>query len=190
MKSKIMKMMVAALVLASFGLMGCDTTVKDADGNSYPTVKIGNQVWMAKNLNVNVPGSMCYENDPANCEKYGRLYTWKAAMKACPIGWHLPSKEEFETLLINVGFSGKERGENLRAASWENGADKFGFSALPAGSYYYDEFGHLGIRTYFWSSPEYSSGYPYRLDINDYSALVVSYSGYDGHSVRCLQDSN
>ena len=183
--------MVAALVLASFGLMGCDTTVKDADGNSYPTVKIGNQVWMAKNLNVNVPGSMCYENDPANCEKYGRLYTWEAAMKACPTGWHLPSKEEFETLLVNVGFSGKERGENLSAASW-NGADKFGFSALPAGGYYSvsKEFGGLGYNTYFWSSPEYSSGYPYTLGINDYYTGVDSHGKRGAYSVRCLQDSN
>ena len=214
MKSKIMKMLVAALALASFGLMGCEEkeaaysdkpvnitvkdadgpvniTVKDADGNEYPTVKIGQQIWMAKNLNVNVPGSECYENYPAFCEKYGRLYTWEAAMKACPTGWHLPSTEEFETLLSNVGFSGKQRGENLRAASWKNGADKFGFSALPAGFYFRfsNVFLDLGNLTHFWSSTEDGSNDSYYLFVSSHEAFVRrNYDKLYRYSVRCLQD--
>ena len=60
---------------------------------------------MAENLNYETKDSYCYENDPANCEKYGRLSTWEAALNACPPGWHLPSREEFETLVANVGGS-------------------------------------------------------------------------------------
>lgn len=190
MKSKIVKMMVAALVLASFSLMGCDTTVKDADGNSYPTVKIGQQIWIAKNLNVNVPGSMCYENDPANCKKYGRLYTWKAAREACPTGWHLPSKDEFGKLLATVRASSGVRSEALRAGSWNNGENKYGFSALPAGYYssYHEEFYDLGYRADFWTSTEIDSSYAYYLGIDDDIADVYSGGKDCGHSVRCLQD--
>ena len=54
-------------------------------------VKIGDQIWAAKNLNLAVGDSDCYNDDPKNCEKYGRLYTYKAAMKAADLvpGWHL-----------------------------------------------------------------------------------------------------
>lgn len=75
----------------------------ERDGQTYKVIKIGKQVWMAENLNYETKDSYCYENAPANCEKYGRLYTWEAALNACPLGWHLPTKEEFETLVANVG---------------------------------------------------------------------------------------
>ncbi len=188
MKSKMMKMLVAALALASFGLMGCEPskdaegpvsiTVTDADGNKYPTMKIGQQIWMAKNLNVDVPGSMCYDNKPENCEKYGRLYTWEAAMNACPGGWHLPGKEETElfkeTVMVRVdqivtqkklNAEPLERGEDkwvnhLRDVSWKGGLNTFGFSALPAGLLKspiraidgITRFGYLGSIFRFWTS--------------------------------------
>ncbi|OWV00974.1 MULTISPECIES: fibrobacter succinogenes major paralogous domain-containing protein [unclassified Fibrobacter] len=187
------KILVTVVLLATFSMAG---TMKDSrDGKTYKTVKIGDQVWMAENLNYKTSGSMCYDNKLSNCKKYGRLYAWEDAKAACPTGWHLPSTEEFETLLSNVGSSSKERRENLRAASWENGADEFGFSALPAGDYSSSlkRFINLGDYASFWSSTEhrFNSAYANFLNINDRHAGVYDRSEkLGGYSVRCLQDSN
>ena len=139
------------------------TMIDSRDGKTYKTVKIGSQIWMAENLNYKTKrGSWCYDDNESNCARYGRLYTWAAAMDSigtwstngkgcgdgsicnpktpvrgvCPGGWHLPSKTEWEILFTTVG--GKlTAGSKLKSMSgWPrgNGTDDFGFSALPAGA--------------------------------------------------------
>lgn len=197
MKSKTTRTMVVALAMASFCLMGCEPPEKfeiepgpdaiDAGGNVYPSVKIGNQIWMAKNMNVKMRGaSVCYDNNPANCDEFGRLYTWKIAKKVCPSGWHLPSKEEFETFLSNVGTTEKERSKNLRARSWNWGIDKFGFSALQAG-YYDNDAKRFFDNTGFWSSSEKDGESSYILGIDGEVSYVGGSSKVSAHSVRCIK---
>lgn len=69
---------------------------KKIDG--YEAVTIGNQVWMAENMNRDIEESACYDHNPENCEQYGRLYDFKGAVKICPEGWHLPDSSELEEL--------------------------------------------------------------------------------------------
>jgi len=127
------------------------------DGKKYRTVKIGKQVWMAQNLNYEAEGSKCYNNDSAKAKKYGRLYDWETAMKACPEGWHLPSDAEWDEL-INYAYS-----HGLKASSgWNNdaftgnsanGSDVYGFSALPGGKGEgFGGFSSIGDEGNWWSS--------------------------------------
>ena len=157
-------------------------TMKDSrDGKTYKTVKIGKQTWMAENLNLHMENSWCYNQKTENCKKYGRLYTWKKATKACPDGWHLPSRGEWRELESYVEANSKnKKGNALRSKDgWKNkkkkkkiydqktgeaiyldeyevinnGTDEFGFSALPAG-YVSNKgkFVKLKEVTAFWSS--------------------------------------
>jgi uncharacterized protein (TIGR02145 family) len=166
------------------------------DGKKYKFVKIGEQVWMAENLNFSAEGSKCYDNKPENCEKYGRFYDWGTAMKACPNGWHLPNNDEYGALYNTVG--GKDvAGKKLKAKSgWNdsnekpgNGTDDFGFSALPSGFGDSEGFGGVGDRGGWWSATEYrtfSSCDLYRDNIIDYKWWEGD--GISLMNVRCIQD--
>ena len=148
----------------------------------YHTILIGEQCWLRENLNI---GTMlhtqdtlknndtiekyCYENDPANCEKYGGLYTWHEMMKymddtvnqgICPEGWHVPSDTDWsilegsldslyaigDTIWDTTGWRGYDAGAKMRHAGLEEWFDpntgatnSSGFTALPAGIRYYDD---------------------------------------------------
>ena len=173
-------------------------TMKDSrDGKTYKTVKIGSQIWMAENLNHKTTNSYCHDDDPANCSKYGRHYEWNVALAACPNGWHLPTKAEFETLFDVVG--GKKAASVMLKSTtgWknDNGTDDFGFSALPAGSmsgpsHYSDKEG-----AYFWSSTDsYHAAYRMglhrddELGIGDERADLRAVGTDYGLSVRCVKD--
>jgi len=133
------------------------TFTDSRDGKTYKTVKVGGKTWMAENLNFAAEGSKCYDNEDANCAKYGRLYNWETALKACPAGFHLPSDDEWKALTDAVG--GEYDGEKkLRSTKgWDyGGTDDYGWSALPGGNggsngLFYNA-GKYGI---WWSATEY-----------------------------------
>ena len=166
------------------------------DDQIYKYVKIGNQVWMAENLNYETANSYCYNDSTENCEKYGRLYTWEAALNACPEGWHLPTKTEFETLRSNVGGS-DVAGKMLKSTTgWDangNGVDKYGFNAIPAGARYDGgDFYYAGEFADFWSATDDDESDAYLLNLS-YGSVGAPLNYYDkvsARSVRCLRASN
>ena len=208
-----MKRLTLTIFLTSLwavGLTGCDSNMTDRDGNSYKTVQIGSQIWMAENLKVRTEGSWCYEDKESNCQKYGRLYNWDAAKVACPAGWHLPSREEFEILLKAVGGTlvesedeaiawWSDTGKKLKSTSgWKekegengNGDDVFGFSALAAGGRRYDsDYMQEGSQALFWSSTGRGDGSVYYMGLFNFGDVAGLYGGDygSGFSVRCLKD--
>ena len=173
------------------------STFKDSrDGKTYKKVTIGAKTWMAENLNYAANSSVCYENNTGNCEKYGHLYNWEAAKKACPAGWHLPSDAEWTTLTDNVG--GKDiAGKKLKStAGWNengNGSDEYAFSALPGGDGIsdIDFFDYADSLGNWWSATEYDADGAYNRRMSyDSDEVVVWGNGYKTRlfSVRCVQD--
>ena len=174
------------------------TLTDDRDGQTYKTVKIGEQWWMAENLYETKARNFCFHDSAEYCEKYGSLYTWGTAMVVCPEGWHLPDTTEWKALFTAVGgkaTAGKmlksTEGWNDYEGTSGNGSDNFGFSALPAGLRNYDgDFYGEGVGAIFWSSTEYDIGYAYRMNLNysyDYADLN-DFNKNLGFSVRCLKD--
>ncbi len=136
-----------------YGAVYGDDLIDDRDSQNpqtYKTVIIGTQTWMARNLNYNVPDSRCYNDSIAYCDKYGRLYSWATAMNLasscnsnkcssqiqskhrgiCPNGWHLPNRYEWGTLvdyamrpLQTYGSTGKILKANN--CCWPNSGDHY-----------------------------------------------------------------
>jgi uncharacterized protein (TIGR02145 family) len=159
------------------------------DGKEYETVEIGTQTWMAENLNYEAEGSKCYDNNPANCQKYGRLYDWETAKNVCPSGWHLPSYVDWGKQGMYVGGD-EVAGTKLKAKDF-GGTDEFGFSALPGGNGYSDgSFDDAGSNGYWWSATGNDASYAYGRYMYYSDATVGRY--YNGKtylfSVRCVQD--
>jgi len=82
-----------------------DTLIDSRDGAKYATVTIGRQIWMIQNLNYKPMSgkSWCYDDQPDNCDKCGRLYDYETALKACPDGWWMANGDDWLELLHSGG---------------------------------------------------------------------------------------
>ena len=189
------------------------------EGKTYHTSQIGTQCWLKENLDVGTMiygsnnqtnnGSIekyCYNNNTANCEIYGGLYQWDEMMQyttiqgtkgICPEGWHIPTDDEWTTLLDFLGGSTeaggklKEKGTTHWNSPNANATNSSGFTALPGGLWYSNgDFDDLGYYGYFWSSTEYYTDDALRQRLNyNYSNVYCNDRDKDyGFSVRCLQD--
>ncbi len=213
-----------------------DSIIDIRDGQEYRIVLIGNQWWMQENLNIgisiddrqdaidnNIIEKYCSNNDNNLCETYGGLYQWNEMMDyypsdegnpsitqgICPIGWYLPTDEEWKELEMVLGMSqndadasgirGTNEGGKLKEAGtihWEDpnfgATNESGFTALPGGSRVGSGgFYRVGPYAWLWSSTEQDNSAWRRYLNYDYSE-VVRYHDYKemGLSVRCLVDSN
>lgn len=195
-------------------------SIVDADGNVYSSVVIGSQEWLSENLRTskfsngesipeitdnsvwqsfNTPAFCWYDNSDIHDVPNGKLYNWftvNDSRNICPIGWHVPSNTEWQTLINYVssnGYSGTE-GVALKSingwANSGNGTNAFGFNGLPVGFRadlgdfaYLNEFGCYwsttavgGIGTYY----HLYSGFDY-VDSNNWN-------NHNGLSIRCLKN--
>ena len=195
-----------------------DTFLDERDGQRYKAITLGEQVWMAENLNFYTDTGSWYYNDDSisYASEYGRLYNWTTALDISPIyditnynadfqhkgictdGWHIPSNEEWIELTDFLGGDSVAGGKLKEAgtAHWENpntgSTNESGFTALPCGYRNYDgSFNLLNSVNFIWSSSEFNPTNASYLRLRSgYSDAILSwhYKG-TGHSVRCLKDS-
>lgn len=186
--------------------------VDTRDGQTYRTVTIGGQTWMAQNLNYQADSSWWYNSSADSGAKYGRLYTWAAAMGlddscnafecseqvtpihrgACPSGWHVPTPGDWATLTTEA-MSPDSAATKLRAASgWFDvletytGKDTYGFGALPGGTKRGDSYAESGTMAYFRTSAR--DTVLYMQPFLPSAQWISANTGPLGFSLRCLQD--
>ena len=168
----------------------------DNDGHQYSTkVLKDNKRWMTQNLNLRVDDSWCYDNDPTNCTKYGRLYTWEAAKAACAElgdGWRLPTDDEWREMAKKYGGADDDANDKGKAAYQALIGGGSGDFAAQLGGWRSrsGNFGNAGTYGYYWSSSPNGSSYAWHYGFGRSNGQLYRYYNYRdyGRSVRCLQD--
>lgn len=156
-------------------------------------VEIAEKIWMRENLNVDVgKGSRFYNNDPANGKKYGRLYTWEAAKRACFAlgnGWRLPTDDEWDSLINE--FGGVEKAYKALIDGSHTGFDAvLGGSVSARDTTFSSYYGDLGQRGYYWSSTEADADNAWRYYFSSGKLFrgAIAYK-FMQFSCRCLKGS-
>ena len=197
---------------------GCGSPIKDdRDDQLYATVEIDSQCWFAESLNIGMQidstvdqtdngiiEKYCHSDIDLNCDTYGGLYQWDEMMQyvttqgvqgICPLGWHIPTKNEMWNLATFLGGQ-YDAGGKMKEAGTEHwyppntgATNESGFTGLPAGVFlgYY---ANLGFSNYLWTSTlkDTDESYYYQLNHDDDTFRQWYYYKVRGHSVRCLKD--
>ncbi|WP_375325990.1 FISUMP domain-containing protein [Flagellimonas sp. GZD32] len=152
------------------------------DDKSYRVVKIGNQIWLAENLNYQGGGIgfSCPNNDDANCATHGALYNWDEAQQAAPQGWHVPTIAEWDALLNTYGGS-IVAGDDLKVGGGSGFDAQFsGYVQTPPD---YPNVIDFNLRGFFWS--EEFNQLNSRLYIIDGGQNITIDGGVEKINFRC-----
>lgn len=179
------------------------------DGQTYKTIKLGEQIWMSSNLLFETPkGSWCYNDEEKFCYKYGRLYNWETANNVCPDGWRLPGKEDWGVLIKNFDVKHKKNKPSRLAYAQmiQDGAS--GFNALFGGlrttvlSYtpllhtpiaptnLYKLYQEIDFSGNFWTSDKSIGLTAWCLQMKFKNSMFTTYNKGFGLSVRCLKNDS
>lgn len=190
------------------------------NNKKYRTIEIEGITWMADNLDIEYKDStgevksFCYGDDEKNCEKYGRLYTWAAAMDSaglytddgwgcgykgscadfpvvqgiCPDGWHLPTEDEIETIRTATAREATEV-QSLGFDAWGKATNRLGFTAVPSGYKNDSKYEGLGDNAYYWTKRKSTYG-ARRLRISDTWVTIDTEDLIDALSVRCAKNTS
>lgn len=172
------------------------TMTDPRDGQTYKTIRLGNKIWMAENLNFAADSSVEYVGD-ADFEKTGRFYKHSAALTACPAGWHLPSTEEWKNLLYLGDTTAIGGAFSLKSSfGWNegSGADVLEFTAVPVGNCIDDPTVNAvscyraGEIAYFWTGSEYAKNDKYECVLIHSFSNINTCGDYEYNSIRCVKD--
>jgi uncharacterized protein (TIGR02145 family) len=196
--------------------------VTDVDGNVYRTITIGTQTWMVEDLKTTRyrngdfigttnPDTLdisseiapkyqwAYNGDERNVVIYSRLYTWYAATdkrNIAPVGWHLPTNAEWDTLTNYLGgkIAAQAKLKEAGTKHWNSpndGTNESGFTALPGGNHWSNKFLGLGDFTHWWTATEYDTCFAWRRILKN-DGPQKNFKGYArkdiGWLVRCIKD--
>lgn len=194
--------------------------VTDIDGNSYKVVQIGSQTWMAENLkttkysngeaienvvsdmdwaNITIGGFSAYDNNPTLANSHGLLYNWAAVVDGrgiCPQGWHVPSKEELETLIAEVQSAGIRTGSLKNQQGWNTpnveAKNQFGFNVSGSGKRWFKDgaYQFFNEGAYYWlsSSSGAARSYYFAFSFDSPELRMATFFQNDGFSCRCIKD--
>jgi uncharacterized protein (TIGR02145 family) len=173
-----------------------DSVLVDSDGNRYRIKRfLDGNMWMIDNLKLNSQGSYCYANRNDSCERYGRLYLWESAKQGCTSlgeSWHLPSKDEWQTLALVYGPAAKDSIESMRRAFHPllySGHSQF--NALLGGGRQNDgKYARAEAHGFYWTATETDSSTAWFANFAKGSQFL--YHQKDGEktsafSVRCMK---
>lgn len=167
-------------------------------GGAIPSVTIGNQIWMSKNLAIDDGQGGIYTQSvqyDVYSEEYvvEYYYTWAAAVRvaASVQGWHLPTRAEWNTLASTVGTNPGTKLKSTYGWSSGNGTDNYGFSVFPAGRRYSSSFSKFETNAYFWTADERSSVTAFYRSFGTGTSITSDYANKTNYcfSVRLVKDS-
>ena len=196
-----MKTVTCAAIMIAAAAIGCDgndARVHDADGNAYSLRDMPDgHTWIGDNLNLALPDSYCHGNMASECERFGRLYTWESAAKACSLlgsGWRLPTDDEWRQMSKRYGGvrgDSESDGQAAYEALLKGGVSGFnvvlGGNREPDGAY-----ARIEEHGFYWTATESDKGHAWFYNFGRGGGFLNRHSGGDKSmavSVRCVKVS-